>query len=132
MKSKNGAERIILEKVAKLAESGAESGADFLKMEDVRIKKILDFSGEMVHNGLYPIRLNKRNVLQNTQEEKRERRQLGQKIGSYSFGGMRKPSAEYIEMPVCEGLTHTFFEKRRFFVEKSFRWGNLNTAVKKG
>lgn len=69
MKSKNGAERIILEKVAKLAESGAESGADFLKMEDVRIKKILDFSGEMVHNGLYPIRLNKRNVLQNTQEK---------------------------------------------------------------
>lgn len=68
-----------MEKVAKLAESGAESGADFLKMEDVRIKKILDFSGEMVHNGLYPIRLNKRNVLQNTQEEKRERRQLGQK-----------------------------------------------------
>lgn len=56
----------------------------------------------------------------------------GKKIGSCSFGGMRKPSAEYIEMPVCEGLTHTFFEKRRFFVEKSFRWGNLNTAVKKG
>lgn len=118
MKSKNGAERIILEKVAKLAESGAESGADFLKMEDVRIKKILDFSGEMVHNGLYPIRLNKRNVLQNTQEEKRERRQLGQKNRLLFIRRNEKALCRIYWNACLRGLNAHFFLKKGDFLSK--------------
>ncbi|MEY8387137.1 hypothetical protein AALC17_07540 [Oscillospiraceae bacterium 38-13] len=45
------------------AENSEKMIDTFSKMEDVVIKKILDFSGRMVHNGEESIRQNKRKVV---------------------------------------------------------------------
>lgn len=60
----------------------------FLKMEDRLGKKILDFSGEMVHNGGHPTRLDKR-ICCKTHMRKRMRDSGGEKAG-----GMKTASAE--------------------------------------